>query len=621
MKPNTRIYAFFDGKDVSRYVAATESFIEYGFHENVATYNNQAAPTSLTSGGPFQSELQNAYEADLYTTTETGEFFGTFRIPNNDDMKFRTGNRKFKLTSSKTNKDGDADTIASANYNAYGLNKTLEETIIATSIPEIVETQHTEQRTVVTQNTQITEWASDPIAQTFTIPKEYPGGVCLTEVDVFFAEKPNFPANVEVYIVPTEQGLPTNIVVPGSRVSKPYTQVKVTPNGRDETDGSTIQPTNFKFDYPVYLKGGAEYALVVFSPSPLYRVWVAELGGANIVDSQRPITKNSNIGVLLKSQNQSTWTADQTKDLMFKLYKGKFKTGTTDAVAFKFNTTASGANDSNKQNIGVDRGSGLRNIKISSFNIASEILEVPGTSVRFEINFYNQQGKLTNSVYGIPSSCIAKKTYELKKEIDTVGEGITNIEVVATLKSKDRGDGFADITPMLDLRKHSLLTFQNHVETKPETSLIAGSYSNLQDARNHIRGYITKNVKLTNPASNLRIFIATNRVSELGDLEVYAKARRVSDDCPWLNKNWEKANLASVIGDKVLQSGSTYSPTLTINPNRDQFTDAEYNFSPTGPIGNSPNEITEYAIKIAFTGSGDSAQIVRCKDLRVIATS
>lgn len=619
LKPSTRIYAFFDGKDVSRYVAATETFRKYGFHENVSTYNGQAAPTSLTSGGPFQSELQNAYEAPLYTTAETGEFFGTFRIPNNDDMRFRTGNRKFKLTSSKTNKDADADTIASATYSAYGLNKTIEETIISQKIPTIVETQHTEQRTIVTQNTQVRQWRRDPIAQTFTIPKKYPHGVCVTDVDVFFAEKPDFPANVEVYIVPTEQGLPTNVVVPGSRVSLPSSQVKVPPNGRDETDGSAIssRPTNFKFDYPVHLKSGAEYALVVFSPSPLFRVWTAELGGANIINSQRPITKNSNIGVLLKSQNQSTWTADQTKDLMFRMNKGLFKTGRTgsDAVAYEFHTTASGANGNDKQKIGVDQGAGTRNVTISAFNIASKVLELPGTDVRFEVKFFNNSGELTKSTYGIPTTCVAEKTYELKKEIDTVGLGITNVVVVATLRSRDRGDGFADITPMIDLNKHSLLTFENHIETGARAATVAGTYNSITTARNELRGYVSKNVKLTNPANNLRIFLATNRVSEDGNLEVYTKARQIGDDCPWDNKNWEPTTLKSVIGgDQILSSGSTYSPSLTINANRETFTDSEYNFSPS-------NEITEYAIKIAFTGSGDSAAIVRCRDLRVIATS
>ena len=619
MKPNTRIYAFFDDKDVSRYVAATETFRKYGLHESVSTYNGQAAPTSLTSGGPFQSELQNVYEAPLYTTAETGEFFGTFRIPNNDDMRFRTGNRKFKLTSSKTNKDGDADTFASANYMAYGLHKTLEETIVSTKIPQIVETQHTEQRTIVTQNTQVRQWRSDPIAQTFTIPKKYPNGVCVTDVDVFFAEKPDFPANVDVYIVPTEQGLPTNVIVPGSRVSLPSSQVQVPPNGRDETDGSAIssRPTNFKFDYPVYLKGGAEYAMVVFSKSPLFRVWTAELGGANIINSQRPITKNSNIGVLLKSQNQSTWTADQTKDLMFRMNKGLFKTGRTgsDAVAYEFHTTASGANGNDKQKIGVDQGAGTRNVIISAFNISSEVLELPGTDVRFELKFFNNSGELTKSTYGIPATCQAKKTYELKKEIDTVGLGITNVVLVATLRSRDRGDGFADITPMIDLNKHSLLAFQNHIESGAKRALANQEYNTLTEARNETRGYVSKNVKLANPANNLRIFLGTNRVNENANLEVYAKARRIGDDCPWDNKNWEPATLKSVIGgDQILASGSTYSPTLTINPSRDSFTDAEYNFSPS-------NEITEYAVKIAFTGSGDSASIVRCKDLRVIATS
>jgi hypothetical protein len=610
LKPNTRIYAFFDDKDVSRYVAATDSFKKYGHTEHVNEYNGQGAPNSKVAGGPFQSTNQNAYDVPLYTTAETGEFFGTFRIPNNNDMRFRTGLRKFKLTSSKSNKDIDADTIASTTYSAYGLRQSVEETIISTRIPEIVETQHTEQRTIISQNTEVREWTSDPVAQTFTIPETYPNGVSVTDVDVFFAEKPNFPVNVQVYIVPTEQGLPTNRVVPGSRVSLPSVKVNVPPNGRDETDGARILPTNFKFDYPVYLKSGAEYAIVVFSPSPLYRVWVSELGGANVVNSQRPITKNSNIGVLLKSQNAKTWTADQTKDLMFRMNKGVFLT----SRAFEFHTTSSGSNGNNKQNIGVDRGSGFRNVKISALNIASESLELPQTEIRYEIRFEDNIGQLTNSEFGVPPSMQAKQTYELKKEIDTISQNITDIVLTGVLTSKNRGDGFSDITPIIDLNKHSLLTFQNHVETRPTTTFSNGEYNTLTSARNNIRGYVTKNVKLTNPANNLRILMATNRLSDDGDLEVYTKARRVSDNCPWDNKNWELTKLVSVLGDEVSSNGSTFSPSLAINTVSTEFSDAEYNFSPT-------TDFTEYAVKIAFTGSGDSAKIVRVKDLRVIATS
>lgn len=607
LRPNTRIYAFFDEKDVTDYVAATEDFREFGLHEHVKEYNGEGAPDSRLPDGPFQSEDLNHYELPLYTSAETGEFFGTFRIPNNDDLRFRTGLREFKLTSSKINRDDDADCIAKTTYAAYSLNQSVEETVVASRPMEFVETSV--ERTVTTTRIDVQRITHDPVAQTFTIPKSYSNGVCVTDIDVYFAEKPNFPANVEVTIVPTEQGLPTNRTIPGSRSVLTPAQVNVPAEGRDTTDPSQIIPTNFKFDYPIYLKSNTEYAIIVFSPSPDYRVWVSEIGGNNIINSGRPITTNAGFGVFLKSQNRSTWTPDQTKDLMFTLNKGVFRLSRT----YEFNTKASGAYSNNQQKIGEDQGPGANNVKISAFNLASDNIIVPSTSCKYNVDFRYGYGYLSKSVYGIPDSCVAKKTYELLKEIDTVSEGVDNIRVQVTLTGKDRGDGLSDITPLLDLHKNSIITFENYVPQTPENSL-AESGLTLQEARNNIKGFVTKNVKLSNPADNLRILLGTNRISAEGDLKVYTKARGISDNCPWENKNWEVAPL-KYIGGREIVTNSSYSPSLPVNGNHEEFSEAEYSFN------SSLGEISEYAVKIAFVGSGDSAKIVRAKDLRIIATA
>ena len=475
-------------------------------------------------------------------------------------------------------------------------------------------TQEHEQRTVVTQQTQVRRWRRDPIAQTFTIPETYKSGVCVTDIDVYFAEKPSFPANVEVYLVPTENGLPTNVVVPGTRVSLPASQVNVPENGRDETDPTKILPTNFKFDYPVYLKSKAEYALVVFSPSPDYRVWISELGGANIMNANIPITTNSDIGVLCKSQNAKTWSASQLQDLMFTMNKGVFKTSHT----FEFHTQSSGIYGSSQQGIGVDQGSSYRNIKISAFNIASDVQVTPNTDIAYDIDFRAGVGSvfnnITRSTYGVPEVMKPKKTYELYSEIDTVTLGVTDIVVKCTMYSKDRGDGLSDITPFLDLNKTSLLCFQNHAG-RPSSYVSANDSIDIQSARNNQYGYVTKNVVLADPADNLRILINTNRLSEGGNLEVMVKGRGIGDDCPWTDKHWEPAPVKSILGGEVAGL-SSYSPSLATNKTQDEYTETEYSFSP------SLNGITEYAIKIVFTtDGGDSAKIVRAKDLRVIATA
>ena len=90
--------------------------------------------------------------------------------------------------------------------------------------------------------------------------------------------------------------------------------------------------TKFMFDTPVYLQPGVEYAIVLVSNSARYRVWHAEVGGTDVGTNSEKITKNVNLGVMLKSQNASTWTPDQNKDLKFTLNRADFKTTTTTAL-------------------------------------------------------------------------------------------------------------------------------------------------------------------------------------------------------------------------------------------------------------------------------------------------
>jgi hypothetical protein len=621
LKPNTRLYFFFDGKDVTRYVAATENFHEYSVHEQVREYNEEMQPDSTVAGGPFQTSDRNHYDLPLFSLAETGEFFGTLRIPNNADMRFRCGLKQFKVTSSSINNEEDADTIAETVYSAFALGQTIEETITSTRVPEIVTTQISERRTRSLQQRRWL-WRRDPIAQTFTIPERYGDGVCVTDVDIFFAEKPAFPVDAQVYLVPTESGIPTNKVIPGSRISLPNSQVNVPANGRDETDPSKILPTNFKFDYPIYLKGGCEYAIIVFSPSPDYRVWVAELGRPNIMNANIPITTNSDIGVLLKSQNTKTWTADQTKDMMFRLNKGIFKLSHT----FEFNTTGSSTSNNTTQGIGEYRvGNGERNIKISSFNIAADTLKVPGTELTYDIDFITANGNLIKPTYGLPDTILPKKTYELTSTIDTYTAGVNNIIVKATLVGKDRGDGFSDITPMIDLDKQSLLTFDNVLEKPAQSRVADGTYTHINEARKGQFGFVTKNVKLANPADELKIFMKTNRLASSGNLEVYAKVRGVGDDCPWGNKLWEKCSVADLSGNTEIDVGA-YSPSIEINGDMTTFSESEFILKaadiPLGTNETDINEIIEYALKIGFVNNtSDTAKIVKVKDLRVIATA
>ena len=186
------------------------------------------------------------------------------------------------------------------------------------------------------------------------------------------------------------------------------------------------------------------------------------------------------------------------------------------------------------------------------------------------------------------------------------------------MTGKDRGDGFSDITPMLDLDKHSLLTFNNVLSQTPKVYATQNSV-HINVARDALPGFITKNIKLVNPADQLKIFMKTNRLSAGGNIELYAKVRGLSDDCPWDKKLWEPVSVADAGGISLADAGG-YSPSIAINGNLEDFAESEFNFE--APTNSDQNEIIEYALKIGFVNSGgDSSNAVKIKDLRIIATS
>ena len=80
--------------------------------------------------------------------------------------------------------------------------------------------------------------------------------------------------------------------------------------------------TSFEFDTPVYLAEQREYCFAILTSSVEYKVWLSEMGQDDINGNR--ISEQPYAGVLFKSQNASTWTANQLQDLKFTLYRAEF---------------------------------------------------------------------------------------------------------------------------------------------------------------------------------------------------------------------------------------------------------------------------------------------------------
>ena len=293
MRPNTRVYAFFDSDDISTYITP--------------------------DGGSLGGNL---------VTDANGAVTGAFAIPDpkvNSNPRWRTGQRIFRLTSSSTNVLTQApDTAANAEYIARGIIETVQNTIIATRTAaiEFRATNETENvtRTDVQRGASRQVGYHDPLAQTFMIDDA--GGVFLTSMDLYFSSKDaNVPLTLQVRN--TVNGYPGQNILPFSEVSLNPTSINI-------SDDATVA-TKFNFSSPVYVQENTEYAFVLMANSTDYNCYVGRLG-ETVIGSDRTISAQPYAGVMFKSQNGVTWTTEQNEDIKFTLKRAEFENVTGDVM-------------------------------------------------------------------------------------------------------------------------------------------------------------------------------------------------------------------------------------------------------------------------------------------------
>ena len=267
-------------------------------------------------------------------TNFNGDIQLLFNIPNTNALRFRSGTREFKLIDNSV-ATGDFTSRGRANYRAEGVLETRQQTVNAVRNAELVEEQLTDNRVIVQTAERVvadTGWY-DPLAQTFLI--EQRGGAFLSKVDIFFATKDSaIPVTLEIREV--VNGYPGKRVLPFSKVTLKPEQVRLsstTVNLDGVATNSYDTATTFTFPSPVYVQENTEYAIVLASDSNNYKVWISQVGD-QIPGTARTISEQPYLGSLFKSQNASTWTADQTQDLKFTLYRAKFDTSVIGNVEY-----------------------------------------------------------------------------------------------------------------------------------------------------------------------------------------------------------------------------------------------------------------------------------------------
>ena len=631
MRPNTRVFPFFDNVDISTYVTP--------------------------SGGSLGGNL---------VTDSNGAVSGTFSIPDptvTTNPRWRSGRRIFRLTSSSTNSNDESavNTSAEGVYTARGILDNEGSTREFFVVREALTENRRINRTTTRDTNRVIGWI-DPLAQSFLIDDS--GGAYMTSVDIFFATKDdNIPVTVRIQKM--VNGYPGPEVLPFSEVTLNPGSVSTS------TDGSTA--TKFTFESPVYLEENVEYCFVVISQCNTYSVYASRMG-ETVIGSDRTVSRQPYAGVLFKSQNGSTWTADQNEDLKFTMRRAEFTTSSNGTLTLCNDTyesrtlatnplrTTSGSNvvrvfhpnhgmHGTSNNVTISGiGSSVNGIGASEFNTTHTSISNVGLD-SYDITV---SSNATSSGDGGGTAVVAtqNKLYDLLnlqimnvKHPDTTlgfniktttGKSISGSETEFSLDSSTTsvvandnilftspkmvasdinqtnemsgskslfvncvlGSTNSKLSPVIDLQRTSAFAVSNRLNTNPTTYPDYVS-DTTNEGTTSAASYLTRPVVLDNTSTALDIRLTAN-VRTSSNILVYFRTSAADEARDINDISWTPFN-------------SDGSEDTTIIPAEDDFTFREYKYS-----ASNLNGFEAFQIKIVMTGT-ISSYPPKIRDMRGIA--
>jgi len=430
LKNNSRVYAFFDGINVTANCYQIELI---GASTTLQTLNSKFGVNTTTGlielgdeGVTWRAIADGASQA---FTIKNNQIYLLFQVPS---TKFYTGQREFRVTDSPTNSEGTTLTSARNNIYAQGiLQKT--GTVTINSRPFNVSFNNTNnikslgKKVVSTKTVEISSVpipppppvTTDPLSQSFYVdPDTYPTGFYLTSIDLFFrAKSQDDNRNVTIEIRELENGYPSPQFISDGDIALV--------NNRDiAISEDSTSATKFTFKNPIYLNAGNDYCFAVKPENndPDFAIWVAELGAIDITnpDKQTRIEQAYNSGLLFTSSTDRTWTAKQNTDMKFTMRIAEFNTSAKLAYWTNISVPTAFTYDA------------------LTPAISDQIL--PGTNINYDI-------KTTDSTYAVDSDYTTIKNYERlvflsRKQISTstveTANAFKSLQVRATLSTTDR---------------------------------------------------------------------------------------------------------------------------------------------------------------------------------------
>lgn len=331
---------YYNGNTIS-IVRSSSSDDGLGLSYTVSDYVGSTRTITLSATSTVSGNV--TYSIGSNKSNKLGQVSGCFYPPR---ATFRSGQRTLRSTESFNNSyDTDAICFADAVFTSSGVN--LSKTTLVNTVYNVGVTPQFSRKTTAdrlisstVRSDMTSTWqvgGGDPTAQTFYIdPANYPYGLYVQSVNLFFSAKDSGNLPVTVQIRPTVNATPhSDYWIPESVTIKYPSEINVS-TAPLLADTSTL--TNFEFPSPVYLQPGM-YALVVMTDSPEYQIWVAEKGAKTLRNEY--VGVNPYIGTLYKSQNAMEYVPYINEDMMFSLNRCVFDT--TQQASFSLQTTTQGS--------------------------------------------------------------------------------------------------------------------------------------------------------------------------------------------------------------------------------------------------------------------------------------
>lgn len=162
----------------------------------------------------------------------------------------------------------------------------------------------------------------DPLAQSFkTLQDRF-----ITGIDVYFAVVDLASKNIFIELRTMKNGYPTSKVL----ARRDYVPSDIAGSVSENSE----TPFHVEFQYPVFVQANVEYCFVVGGASPGTRLWVSKLGGKIVNNPSALVETQPSLGSSFRSQNGTTWNAEQFEDLKYRLYGAVF---TSTEINLNFN--------------------------------------------------------------------------------------------------------------------------------------------------------------------------------------------------------------------------------------------------------------------------------------------